>query len=394
MAPPTRSQATDLAEPRSRRGISPVRLLASIVESSDDAIISTSLDGLITSWNAAAERLYGHRSEDIIGQPASVLIPRERSKEKVEIVARICDGERVGHYETARCTKDGLTIMVSLTDSPIYDARGIIVGTSSIGRDVSVGRLAGGQLWSGSQDVRGREEIGHRLDQLDAAKTDFVSRVSHELRSPLASVLGYLELLDDGDVGELNVEQRQMLEAMDRNARRLLSLVEDLLTVRVDAAAFGKSMSRVPFSNVVDRVMECLEPDICQRSLGCTVTVEPGIELEADREDLVRMLTNLVSNSIKFTPPGGQLAIAAWTEAGQLVVTVRDTGIGVPVDEQSRLFTRFFRSTVSEAFETQGAGLGLFIVKEIVEAHGGAVRAASTPGGGTTVTVRLPLGQA
>jgi PAS domain S-box-containing protein len=393
MAAPTRSQSTDLAEPWSRRGILPDRLLASIVESSDDAIISTSLDGLITSWNAAAERLYGHQSEDIIGQPASVLIPRERSKEKVEIVARICDGERVGHYETARCTKDGLTIMVSLTDSPIYDARGIIVGTSSVGRDVSAGRLAGGQL-SGSNDLRGREEIGHRLEQLDAAKTDFVSRVSHELRSPLASVLGYLELLDDGDVGELNGEQRQMLEAMDRNARRLLSLVEDLLTIRVDAAAFGKSMSRVAFSSVVDRVMQSLEPDIRKRSLGCTVAVEPGLELVADREDLARMLTNLVSNSIKFTPPGGQLAIAARTEAGQLVLTVRDTGIGVPVDEQSRLFTRFFRSSVSEAFETQGAGLGLFIVKEIVEAHGGAVRAASTPGGGTTVTVRLPLGQA
>jgi signal transduction histidine kinase len=219
-----------------------------------------------------------------------------------------------------------------------------------------------------------------------------VTRVSHELRSPLTSVLGYLELLEEGEIGPLNHEQRRMLEVMDRNAHRLLSLVDDLLTVaRVEAGAFRMHTSRVPFPSIVDRVMQLLAPGIHRRGLRCTVTVEAGIEVEADAEQLERMLANLVSNSMKFTPPGGQIGIAAWTDAGQAVVAVRDTGIGVPVDEQRQLFTRFFRSTISEMFETQGAGLGLFIVQQIVEAHGGTVEAASTPGGGTTITVRFPL---
>jgi two-component system phosphate regulon sensor histidine kinase PhoR len=240
-----------------------------------------------------------------------------------------------------------------------------------------------------------QREIVHRLDELDAAKSDFVARVSHELRSPLTSILGYLEVLQEGTVGATNREQRRMLEIMDRNTHRLMALVEDLLTTeRIGAGAFRVHPTRVALSGVVDRVMHTASSGIHDHGLRCTVAIEPGIELDADPDELERMLTNLVSNSIKFTRPGGQIDLEARTESGSAVITVRDTGIGVPVDEQSRLFTRFFRSAISEELETQGAGLGLFIVKQIVEAHRGAIAVASTPGEGTVVTVRLPLGRA
>ena len=192
----------------------------------------------------------------------------------------------------------------------------------------------------------------------------------------------------------MNDDQRRILEVVDRNGHRLLSLVENLLTMgRVETGGFPMHTSRLPLVTIVDRVVEDLAPGIEKRELTCAVTVEPGIELDGDADQLERMLTSLVSNSIKFTAPGGQVGIAAWTDDGQAVVSVRDTGIGVPLDEQPKLFTRFFRSSISELFETQGTGLGLFIVKQIVEAHGGVVAAASTPGEGTTITVRLPLRQ-
>ena len=235
-------------------------------------------------------------------------------------------------------------------------------------------------------------EPAHRLGELDAAKTEFVARVSHELRSPLTSLLGYLELLQDGTVGALSREQRRMLEAMERNTHRLQSLVEDLLTTEhIDAGAFRLHRTRVPLSDIVDHLVQLLAPDIHGHALRCTVTLEPGIELDADPDQLERMLANLVSNAIKFTPPDGHIDLAARADAGHAVITVRDTGIGVPLEEQPQLFTRFFRSTASETLEIQGAGLGLFIVNQIVEAHGGAIAVASTPGEGTAVTIRLPL---
>jgi len=345
--------------------------------------MSATLDGVITTWNTAAEQLYGYEADEIVGQPVSVLIPADRPSEMAEIFERIGNGEHVGHYETTRHTKDDLTVAVSLAVSPIYDAGGRVVGASATARDISERQRAEEQL---------RAEIVYRLSELDIAKSDFVSRVSHELRSPLTSLLGYLEVLEDGEVGPLNDEQRGMLDVMDRNGHRLLSLVEDLLTMaRVETGAFRLQTSHVLLSSVVDQVMQRLTPGIDERGLRCTVTVEPGIQLEADPDELERMLANLLSNSIKFTPPGGQIGLAAWTDAGRAVVSVRDTGIGVPVDEQPKLFTRFFRSTISDRFETQGTGLGLFVVKQIVEAHGGDVEAASTPGGGTTITIKLPL---
>lgn len=236
-------------------------------------------------------------------------------------------------------------------------------------------------------------EILLRSHELNAAKTDFVGRVSHELRSPLTSLLGYLEVLQEATVGPLNGEQRRMLEIMDRNTHRLLSLVTDLLTAEhAELGAFPVHPVRVQLSGIVGHLMELLDRDIQKKGLRCTVTVEPSIELDADPAELERMLAHLVANSIKFTPAGGHIELEASTEADQVVITIRDTGIGIPIDEQSNLFASFFRSTSSDVREIQGAGLGLFIVKQIALAHGGAVTVASIPDAGTAVTVQLPLG--
>lgn len=235
-------------------------------------------------------------------------------------------------------------------------------------------------------------KFAHGLGELDAAKAEFVARVSHELRHPLCNLLGYLEILQDGSVGAVSREQRHMLEVMDHNTHRLLSLVENLLTTEhIDAGTYRLHRTRVPLSGIVDHLVQLLAPDIQDRALRCTVSLQPGIELDADPDQLERMLANLMSNAIKFTPPDGHIELTARVDAGHVVITVRDTGIGVPIEEQPQLFRRFFRSTASDTLEIQGAGLGLFIVNRIVEAHGGVIAVASAPGEGTAVTIRLPL---
>ena len=226
---------------------------------------------------------------------------------------------------------------------------------------------------------------------LETARAEFISNVSHELRSPLTGILGYVELLED-ETSPLDDEQRQMLEVIDRSAHRLLALVEDLLTIsRIEAGNFPLTMSRIELNTVIERAADMFLPIVERRGLTLTTTVESGLEFDADPVQLERVVANLLSNSVKFTDAGGQIEVVGRRDGGDAVISVRDTGIGVPLAEQHNLFTRFFRSSLSQQGATQGTGLGLFIVKQIVDGHGGTVEATSKPGEGTTITVRLPL---
>jgi len=260
-----------------------------------------------------------------------------------------------------------------------------ITAVEQIGRDIGVAVSHGRAFELQTALVEQAKEV-------DALRSDFVSKVSHELRSPLTSVLGYLELLDSEALGTLNHEQRRMLKVIDRNGRRLLALVEDLLTLsRIEGGTFRIRFARVELMPIIANVMQSFAPLIAKQCLTSTVTVEPDIVLDADSEQLERVVTNLVSNAVKFTPPGGRVDVAARREHERAVISVIDTGVGIPEDEQPNLFHRFFRSTLSQELHAEGTGLGLFIVKQVVEGHGGTVEAASVPDEGTTVTLRVPL---
>ncbi len=263
--------------------------------------------------------------------------------------------------------------------------------------EVSALELIGREFGVGIVNSRAFElqgELLERADELKLIRGDFISKVSHELRSPLTSVLGYVELLGEELPGALTSEQRRMLEIVDRNGHRLLSLVEDLLTLsRIESGRQYSEFAPVPLTPILDRVIDTIRPLLVSSQRECILTVEPGIELDADSEQLERAITNLVSNAVKFTSADGHIAIVARREFDQVVLSVSDDGIGIPEAEQHLLFTRFFRSSNSHQEQTQGTGLGLFILKQIVDAHGGTVDAVSTAGHGATFTVRLPLAQ-
>ncbi len=236
-------------------------------------------------------------------------------------------------------------------------------------------------------------EVVERLTQLDRDKTDFVSSVTHELRTPVTSMLGYLELLDDGEAGPLNPDQQRMLEAIGRNSRRLLSRIEDLLTVSgVEAGAMRLQAAPLSVRALVDSATSAIVPTMRGRDLTLQVDVADDVgTIVADGEKLDRVLINLLSNATKFTPDGGRITVRVRRNEGTVTITVADTGIGIPLDEQPRVFERFFRSSNAQELAVPGTGLGLVIVKGIVDLHGGTVTLESSPGVGTEVTVLLPV---
>jgi two-component system phosphate regulon sensor histidine kinase PhoR len=235
------------------------------------------------------------------------------------------------------------------------------------------------------------QHLAARLQELDTAKTDFMSTVSHELRTPLTSISGYLELMLDEDAGELSPPQRRMLEVIARNTRRLRELIEDMLILsKIEAGDFRISKQDVELSELVDHALAAIEPAAAKASVGLHTEVYGPLRLTADPEQLDRVLTNLLSNAVKFTPPEGTVTVRAVREGEELVLTVADTGIGIPEAELQALFARFFRASNAIHQAIPGTGLGLAIVRTIVDHHGGSIAVASAERAGTTVTVRLP----
>jgi len=234
-------------------------------------------------------------------------------------------------------------------------------------------------------------EMLDRMEELGRAKSDFVSTISHELRTPLTSVIGYVELLLDGGPGVPTAEQCRMLGIIDRNGKRLLTLIGDLLTMsRVDAGIFALQTGPVNLAEVVERVREVTEPAVATAGLELTIDLRGATDLVGDREQLERSILNLVSNAVKFSSPGGRVEIATRTDGDDVAISVHDTGSGIPADEQAQLFTRFFRATRTLEQQVPGTGLGLYIVSQIVELHGGAMDVVSSSAG-STFTMRVPI---
>ncbi|HEY2636167.1 MAG TPA: ATP-binding protein [Solirubrobacteraceae bacterium] len=234
-----------------------------------------------------------------------------------------------------------------------------------------------------------REITGER--EADRLKDEFFALVSHELRTPLTSIIGYLELVLD-EVEGIRADQRHYLEVVQRNATRLLRLVGDLLFVaQVEAGKLSLDPGAVDLPQLVHEAVDTGRPRAEARGIALRAEVEPVEPIWGDRDRLGQVLDNLVTNALKFTPEDGTVTVRLTRAGARVIVEVEDTGMGIPRDEQSRLFDRFFRASTATAQAVPGVGLGLTIVKAILEAHGGTVGVESEPGRGTTFRIDLPL---
>jgi len=235
-------------------------------------------------------------------------------------------------------------------------------------------------------------ESNDELRDLDRLKDEFVALVSHELRTPLTSIVGYVSALRRGRAGVLTQQQQQLLEVVDRNGKRLIRLVSDLLvSAKADAGKLTLEQEAVGLEGVVREAVESLRPHADEKQVELRMTIPAPVVVLADRVQMIQVLDNLISNAVKFTPTSGYVDVSLIADGSDAKLTVRDTGIGIPLDEQEQLFRRFFRASTSK--EIQGS-LGLSIVKTIVELHGGSVALSSHEGTGTTFVVRIPLSPA
>jgi PAS domain S-box-containing protein len=509
-----------------RQAASAQAYLASIVESSDDAIISKNLDGIIQSANAAAERMFGYTSAELVGRPVRILIPADRQDEEDHILARIRRGDRVDHFETVRMTKDGQLLNVSLTISPVRDASGTIIGVSKVARDITEQRRAASDLaaqqewfrvtlgsigdaviacdprarvtfmnataealtgWSAAA-ARGRrlseifriihehsrepipdpallvmqsggivgvpahtilvaadgserpiddsgapirnrhgEIIGvvfvfrdvserRRVESERAAsirerdrlleaervarseaeranrvKDDFVAMVSHELRTPLNAILGWTELMARNRQDPVMIQRG--LDIVARNTRMQSQLISDLLDVsRIATGKLQLDIQRVSPASIIADAVETVQQTADAKGVAITREIEPGVEVIAgDPARLQQVVWNLLTNAIKFTPAGGRVSVCLRRLPAGVQIVVSDTGAGIKPEFLPRIFDRFQQADLSVTRRFGGLGLGLAIVRHLVELHGGSVEAASPgEGRGATFAILLP----
>jgi len=363
---------------------------AAIVESTDDSITATTLDGTILSWNRASERLYGYTAEEMVGSRIHRIIEPERHAVVDETLAAIGRGVLVEPHEATGVRKDGTIMPVALTVSLVRGQDGVVRGISTIARDISDRRAA-----EAERDALLRElaEQNDRLRELDGMKDDFVASVSHELRTPLTSIRGYLELVRED--GGLSPEQDRMLGIVDRNADRLLGLVTDLLFIaELDAGKLTMNATPVGLVAVAAESVEAAGPRAHAAEIELRLDADDQVVVPGDRTRLAQVFDNLISNAIKFTPPGGRVNVRVFRSDASAVVEVSDTGTGIPEDERLHLFERFFRTSGAIRAAVPGTGLGLAIVGAIAASHGGTVSVESSDGGGATFLVSLPLASA
>jgi PAS domain S-box-containing protein len=348
--------------------------LAAIIESSDDAIVSKDLNGIIKSWNPAAERMFGWTAEEAIGKPITIIIPRERLDEEDYVLSCIRQGKIVDHFETLRQRKDGTTLDISVTISPIHAPDGTVVGASKIARDVTEQR-------------RLRQEA----EQASRLKDEFLATLSHELRTPLNTVVGYTAMLRKGMMDES--QREKAIDVIHRNAQVLTDLVGELLdTSRMVTGKVRLEVHETDLALLASEAIDNIRPSIAAKGLHLDAKIQPGVWILGDRDRLHQVMWNLLTNAIKFTPVGGRVEIQVYAESPSAHIVVRDTGIGLSAEALPHIFKRFWQGDNGHSRENVGLGLGLPLSRYLTELHGGSIQATSDGlGNGSEFRVTLPL---
>jgi PAS domain S-box-containing protein len=511
--------------------------LAALIESADDAIISKTLDGIITSWNKGAERIFGYTADEVIGKPVTILIPKDHEDEEPTILARLRAGKRIEHYETIRVRKDGKLLDISLTVSPIKGPNGEIVGASKIARDITEQKQArrafdeasarlklaldaarlGDWSWDAQTDMvtlsetaanlfgippgphmtwtqmnellhpddrqhakvavenalanhsdydieyrveradntevwvssKGRgiyaddgttvgmlgflhdisirkrneetlqqqaealltlnqtaqtarseaeqaaaqnERLYKQAEESSRLKEEFLATISHELRTPLSAILGWTRMLRMGQLSPENAAKA--LDTIERNARAQAQLVDDLLDVsRIITGKLRMDVRPADPNSFIDAAVEAVKPAAEAKGVRVQKVVDTGaVSIPGDPVRLQQVIWNLLSNAIKFTPRGGRVQIYSQRVNSHLEIVVSDSGQGISPDFLPHVFDRFRQADQKTSRQHGGMGLGLAIVRHLVEMHGGSVRASSEgEGKGATFTVMLPI---
>jgi PAS domain S-box-containing protein len=340
--------------------------LAAIVQSSDDAIISKTIESVITSWNDSAERMFGYTADEIIGETIYKLIPPDRQDEEPNILRRLKKGERVDHFETKRLTKDGRLLDVSLTISPVKDPQGNITGVSKIARDITERKL---------DEVR---------------KNDFIGMASHELKTPLTSLHAILQV---ANAKLKNNGDKYLANAMDKanvQVKRMTRMINGFLNIsRLESGKIIIEKKSFDLAQLITEIME--ETRLTVSTHVITVTGTGPAVISADRDKISSVLSNLISNAIKYSAAGSTVQINYKLNKDTISVSVKDQGIGISTQHLDKIFERYYRVEASQMQHISGFGIGLYLSAEIVKRHHGKIWVESTPGQGSVFWFLLPV---
>ena len=353
--------------------------LAAIVDSSDDAIISKTLDGIITTWNHSATKMFGWTAAEAIGKHITLIIPAERIDEETKIIESIRRGEKIDHFETVRIAKDGSKRNLSITVSPLKSRNGKIIGASKIARDISVRVEAEKQ----------RRIYTERLVELSNYKDEFMVMASHELKTPLTVIIANLQLLESMMEEDPRVK---FIEKTIRQTNKLASLITNLLDVsKIQAGKLQLNPTVFDMNSLILEITNNLQQT--SKNHHIVFEVEEGnLVVNADRERMEQVIINLLSNSIKYSPENENIIIHASKKEGNIIVSIHDKGIGIPEKDIENVFLRFYRVSGS-ASSFSGSGVGLYISSEIVKSHGGAIWAKSKIGRGSDFYFSIPAAE-
>jgi PAS domain S-box-containing protein len=345
--------------------------LAAIVESTDDAIMGKTLDGVITSWNRGAEKMYGYRADEVIGRHVSLLAPPGSSEEIRAEMQRLREGEAIDHFETERITKAGERITVSLCLSPLRDPHGGIIGVSSVARDITGRKLA--------------EEALRRSEKL-AATGRLAATIAHEINNPLEAITNLLYIAKTSPA-----KTQRYIELAEQELEHVAIITRQTL-------GFYRDTSAPAWLNIADLTRDVLSlyaRKLQEKSIAVESRLAEDARVYGFAGELRQVFANLLTNAIDALPEGGRLAVRvstcrSWKEEGPagVRITLADTGSGIPVERRESVFEPFYTTK-----KQVGTGLGLWVTKSIVEKHGGSicVRSRTTPGRcGTVFSLFFP----
>ncbi|MGB9300485.1 MAG: ATP-binding protein, partial [Anaerolineae bacterium] len=339
------------------------------IEDAPDAILILNLEGHITLFNREAERLSGHQQSDVLGRPFTQLVCPEYLEQVDQLLSsEPSSGMLQQAHELQIFDRWGDQVPLEIRVSPM-EKGGRLMGWQIIGRDIS------------------------ERKNLEEMKSQFIATVSHDLRTPLASIMGFSEMLMEGSPGPLTETQEEFLGIIFESSQRQLALVNDLLDIsKLEAGRLQLEMETVHLPELIWGVMEGIRPLAEKKGVTLKMDVNDGLpRTEGDPRRLERILSNLLSNAVKFTPEGGSVEVAAWQDDGHLKIRVSDTGLGIPPEDLPNLFQPFHRGRNVTKKAIEGTGLGLTIVKALVEAHKGTIEVQSELDKGTTLQFTLPL---
>jgi PAS domain S-box-containing protein len=352
-------------------------LLASIVESSDDAIISKDLNGIVTSWNRSATRIFGYTADEMIGRPIAVLAAPDRVNEMPQILDRIRRGERIEHYETRRRAKSGQILDISVTVSPIRGRSGQVLGASKIARDITASRLA----------ERAIIEQAEQLARSNADLQEFAYLISHDLQEPLRTIATFSEMLKRRYHGQLDRNADQYIDLVVTAAIRMGALIRDSLSFSRLVRQEGVARASCPSDVMVEWAIGNLQSRIQESGAVIEHGELPIVNVE--KSAMSQVFQNLLSNAIKYRENGAppRIRIDAETNNKECIFSVTDNGIGIPAAYHETIFG-LFKRLHQNTYE--GTGIGLAVCKRIVEKHGGRIWVESEPGKGSVFRFTIP----